>query len=344
MSTPIYIRSPRVIEVIGTVGDETKVELFIFNSPASAPATPTYTLEKPIPSSVTDRTTFDISPFIKASIKHISFTEVAAVSAMPVNDYCYCYVKVYLNGVLEGAGTYTHEYICFDGFGYHEEGMNPAVPTSLMTEGSYQTEETNGLGNISVINDSFGMEARWTNLVSAVVTTTFLPNEVNVMPNVLPADVADGAKLEILDGGIVQSTYIFKPTCEHKYTTFKCDFINKFGAWQRIVFFKASKESISMKAKEYNLMPSSIDYNVQDNVRKAFNINASKSVSVNTGWVDESFGETITQLLLSETVRLDGKPVLVKTKSLELQKSINSHNINYKIQFNYAHGVLNYTI
>jgi hypothetical protein len=97
-----------------------------------------------------------------------------------------------------------------------------------------------------------------------------------------------------------------------------------------------------MNSNEYNLMPSSTTYNVKDNVRKAFNINGNDKITVNTGWVFESYSETITQLMLSEKILLDDVPVLVTTKSFNKQTGLNNKNINYKLEFKNSAPKLNY--
>ena len=136
MATSINIRSPRIVDISGTANQETKVELFIWNSPGSIPASPTYTLEKPIPSSLITETSYDISPFCKSFISHRSFVPVTADTAAPVNEYCYCTVKEYLDGVL----NLTTEYICFSGYGYHNEGENPQQGDKFLTAGNYNVQ------------------------------------------------------------------------------------------------------------------------------------------------------------------------------------------------------------
>jgi hypothetical protein len=91
-------------------------------------------------------------------------------------------------------------------------------------------------------------------------------------------------------------------------------------------------------------MPEDIDYNVKRNVRQVFNVNGMDKITVNTGWVFESYSEVMKQLLLSENILLDDKPVNVETKSLELQKNINNRNINYNLSFKYSNPTLNYNI
>lgn len=343
---PIYLRSPRHIVVAGLSGQNTKVELHCFNAPSSFPAAPTYTLEKPIPSTLITENTYDISPFVRGFIKLNTHVELATVTETPPTHYCYCYVKVYIDGVLEDNLTgFTYKLICFDGFGWHQEGGNPTPPFSLMTEGTYYTEETNGYGNLTVWNPDTSlndMYIQWAHPDGSPVTSTLLANEMNNMPNVIPSLVSVGADVDIFKGGQSIAQYKFRPTCEPKYTPIKCDFVNKYGAWQRIVFFKASRSKLTVNTKDFNMMSSSVDYDTGENVTQSFNINGNESITVNTGWVVEGYKETISELIHSEHIKLDNKPVVLKTKSIELQESINNKNINYKMEFNYAYSSLNY--
>ena len=88
-------------------------------------------------------------------------------------------------------------------------------------------------------------------------------------------------------------------------------------------------------------MPDSISYNVNKNTVKTFNINGRDTIKLNTGWVDESYSEVIKQLMLSETIRLNGVPVNITSKSTPLKKGINDKNINYEIGFMYAFDTIN---
>jgi hypothetical protein len=78
---------------------------------------------------------------------------------------------------------------------------------------------------------------------------------------------------------------------------------------------------------------------------KDFNVNGSKSLKLNTGFVDEQFNEVIKQVLMSENVWIheDGKvyPIRPKTDSLEMKKSVNSKLIDYAIDFDYSFDTIN---
>jgi hypothetical protein len=129
--------------------------------------------------------------------------------------------------------------------------------------------------------------------------------------------------------------------CEPKYTPITCTFVNRYGGWQFLTFFKASMEAIETDYKEFNMLPSDLDYNVLQGQRKRFNHQGKQSIKCNTGWVDENYFELIQDLLLSETVLLGGKPALVKSKSSEKKTSLNNKVINYEIEFEYNYGLIN---
>ena len=344
----ILVRSPRIIQVSGVLGDSTSLELFMYNEGQPVPTLPTKTLSKHIPTTEIGENVYDISPYIRRFIKHISYSEPSAPVAGNSSEYCYCKVKAYKNGVLQtSGGAYTYEFICFDGFGYHVEGYNPSSSLSLMTEGTYYTEEDNGYGGLYVVNPDTSlndMVVRYTHPSGVPQISILLTNNVNKMPSVHPTLVADGCTTEVIQATNVIATYKFTPICEHKYDPVKCDFVNKFGAWQRLTFFKASRETFEVSSKEYNLKPSNVDYNVQEGVKNAFNVNSKESIKCNTGFVLEEQNEVLRQLMLSETILIDGKPATLKTKSLNLQTNLNDKNINYELEFNYSNPVLNYNI
>jgi hypothetical protein len=89
------------------------------------------------------------------------------------------------------------------------------------------------------------------------------------------------------------------------------------------------------------LTQSAINYNTAIGQFKTFNTNGKQTVKLNTGWVDENYSELITDLLLSETVLLDGKPVTVKTQSSDFKTNLKDKNINYEIEFEYAFNLIN---
>jgi hypothetical protein len=155
---------------------------------------------------------------------------------------------------------------------------------------------------------------------------------------VYPTYWAHGNKLEIkTSADAVLRTYTFMPREECKYQALPIDFVNKYGAWQREFLFKASNDSFNMTNQEFNIMNASIvSFKPFEGQKKTFNANGRDSIKCNTGWVAESFKETIKEIMLSEKIILNDLPVTIKTKQTELFKSINTKNINYSLEFDYS--------
>ena len=260
--TPIFVRSPFIKTQTGSAGDDTTCELYLWNDPSSEPGTATKTLTKPIPSSVTTEVYYDISPYCQEYINHVDFDSVSSDTAAAVGEYCYCTVKLYKNSVLQST-TY---YICFNGFGYYEDGYNPDLGDVLLEEGTYYYDPDNisEIGGAYYFDDqTLTWSAVWTNLGSGATTTNAgLANVVGYIPYVVSAYAADGNTLDIKQNGITIKSFTFEPICEPKYTPVICDFVNKYGAWQRIIFFKASMQSYEATGTEFNLMPDAINYNI----------------------------------------------------------------------------------
>jgi len=83
-------------------------------------------------------------------------------------------------------------------------------------------------------------------------------------------------------------------------------------------------------------------YNQAKGQRQTFNTNGKSSIKVNTGWVDETWGEVLKQIMLSERILIDTyKPAKINTKSTELFKHINTKQINYSLEFEFTYDVLN---
>jgi len=346
MADIVKVRSPYIVEISGVAGDETKVELFLWNDPGSVPANATYTLDKPIPSTTVGKASYDISPYVREYIEHDTYTEITSQTAAPVTEYAYCNVKSYKNGVLQtGGGSYTEELICFDGYGYFGEGRNPAQENAMLTEGTYLIKDSGNSGGLYYTTEPSGTwTAVYTGQLTGGTSTINLTNTVGYIPYTIAALANEPVTLEIKESAVTQYTYNFIPTCEPKYTPVECDFVNKWGAWQRIIFFKANQKTFERRETAYKLMPGDTNYDVTVGRRQIFNVNGEEKITCNTGWVEESYDEVMRQLMLSETIKLDNVPYNIETNSLKLQQGINDNNINYKLDFVLAADKLNYNI
>lgn len=338
-ASPIYVRSPRIINISGTAGDSTYIEIYLWNDPASVPSTPTYTLSKDI---IDTDVYYDISPYCREYISHQAYSEISSgEQSTTVTEYCRCRVKSFKNAV----NTASADYDCFDGYGYHEDGYNPTVAEVQIDEGEYYVRPDENSGGIFVYTGGGGTwTATYTNLSTGATTNQNITNTFGYIPMLLNTYASDGNTVEIKKNAVVQKTITATTECENKYTPVECDFVNRYGVWQRVIFFKAKKENIDVRTTEYKMYPSSVNYNDIDNITQTFNTNGTTRITCNTGWVREGYSEIMQQLLLSEKVTIDGVAVNVVTKSLEKFTHLNNNNINYQIEFIESHDIINYVI
>ena len=117
---------------------------------------------------------------------------------------------------------------------------------------------------------------------------------------------------------------------------------------QDLFFLKKSVEKMATKRQNYkaNTLNSSNTYNTSDHVKRDFNITASESISLSSGFVPESFNEVFKQLMLSERVWMKKqgdqvKPINIKTSSVSYKTQVNDKLIEYTIEFDNSSSVLN---
>jgi hypothetical protein len=342
----IFARSPYLIRIAETGQNGSKLELFLANG--SFTGSPQYTLSKLIPASNNVETLYDISPYIREYIRFASCSAGgnAAVTS-PTNERVNVRVKRYKLVGLTYTLLNTIDYIAFDGYSYYEQGFNFDNLDYGLDAGNYYYNPTSDPGKIRVTGGA-SFTAKYTNLSTGTFTSLSISNGTFDIPRVRtsPNELLVGNKVEILNAAsVVQKTWYFYPQEECKYTPVIIDFVNKYGAWQREFFFKASNDNFSVENTEYNLMQTdSFNYNVKEGQRKVFNANGKKSVKVNTGWVYETWKEVLKQIMLSERILIDNKPAKINTKSTELFKHINTKQINYSLEFEFAFDVINSVI
>ena len=340
----IFARSPYLIRIAESGQNGSKVELFL--SATTFSGSPQYTLSKLIPASNNVETLYDISPYIR---EYIRFASCSAGGNAAVTNPTTERVNVRVKRYKLVGSTYTlldtTDYIAFDGSTYYESGYNFDLGNYGLDAGNYYYNPTSDAGKIRVTTGA-SFTARYTNLSTAVVTTLAVASSTFDIPRVRTANVNEGNKVEILNGAsAVQVTYYFYPLEECKYTPVIIDFVNRYGAWQREFFFKASNDTLSVENTEYNLLQTdSFNYNTLEGQRKVFNANGKKSIKVNTGWVAETWKETLKQIMLSERILIDNKPAKINSKSTELFKHINTNQINYSLDFEFAYDVINSVI
>ena len=246
----IFTRSPYIIRIAETGQNGSKLELFISNTTTFS-ATPQYTLSKLIPASNNIETLYDISSYIQEFISHSACsTSGDAQVVTPTSQYANVRVKRYK---LVGS-TYTLlntvDYKAFNGYGYYEDNVNYDLGDyGLSGQPNHYYLPTAYAGKIR-INVGANFTVVYENLSTGTQTTLVLGATANVfdIPRVRTANVNEGNIVTIKNASSVsQASYVFFPIEECKYTPVIIDFVNRYGAWQREFFFKASNDNFSVE-------------------------------------------------------------------------------------------------
>lgn len=354
----IFARSPYIVEISEALQTGSKINLFIWNGTGAAPTSPTYVLSKLIPASNNVNTYYNISPYIREFISWNTRQQpYNTFSASQTSQWCNVKIQKFkLSG-----GTYSQvgtdiTLKAFDGFGYYEEGYNPSLTYDILHDqgtfnyyydGTSPSVVAQRRAGFIMVQTGTSYKAKYTNLsTGATFTQNLTNNQLTDVIRVYPTYYADGNKLEILDGSnVTRWEGYFVPKSNCKYEAVLCDFVNKYGSWQRTWFYAASNDTFSVENTEYNLMQSTFpNYNTLEGQRKVFNTTAKKSIKVNTDWVNEDYKDLLKQLMASERILINSLPVKLNTKSTELFKSINTKTINYQLEFEFAFNAINNVI
>lgn len=369
----IFARSPYIFEINEPTQVETKLELYLWKSTDSMPTTPTYTFTNLIPSLDDRATYYDISNQSLDFIENINpdYTTLTEDG----NMWAYGYIKKYYRTTPTGSYTaLTDEYFTvLNGYTEYMDGVNfsvdvPVLPlasdikvinsTTLLNNPTSQTIPIKLLSDkypyINVLIEKQVGHTYWVEYVGNGEPTyghqlicvnpielqkVFLNDIYNMYEYHNPYQV------RILDVSTTTEeiwSRTIVPDYISKYTPILCSFINKFGGWENIWFMRANVQSIAVTNVQYNLAPQTYTYNPLLGQRQTFNSNGTKSIKVNTGWVEESlFDSLITELSLSDTILLDNVPVNLKTKNSTLKTHLKDKNINYTLDFDYKFKLIN---
>ena len=246
--------------------------------------------------------------------------------------------------VYDSNGTQTTHYLAFDGFGYFEDEINPALSDNLLmtTSNIYFPEGT--AGKIPIFAEGVGK-------VSIDSTDTQITDSGNSNQKIqyitIPAD-SSTIKVYDTDDTTLLKTVTVHNICEPKFTDYKVTFVNKYGAYQDMYFFKRTVETFNVTDEVYkrnNITASTVSYATNSGQRQRYNVQGQTSIQMNTGFISESAVSTIEELFLSEDVwiRYDGKtlPIIPKSKSFTQKSSLNDKLINYTVQFDFAFNKIN---
>ena len=366
--SPIYVTAP-YSALAGSLTDVT-LKVFIWNEArGSRPTLPEYTLFRDVFAGT--NVSFDIAPLATEYIENdYSSTSINATQASIDKGVLWVQIDYIVNYINKADPPVTvNDTGSSDIFpvsnGYHTftEGANFEIPSLFLNQvervyvkqsgnevisiciGEYNSEDVqeilynDGSGDYTIDLTSFHTPAQpegsildfpigVTNLTTYLTALGF----TGAMPSAL-----DTYTLDLQGSAGSLDIVTIEKVCEPKYTLNTIDYINRYGTWDFIQFFKASQDNFNTTSEKYrkSIGSSSISgysYDATEELYKQFNTNGKTRTTLNTGWVTEDYKEAIKDLMMSERVMLNGKPTSVVTNSVTLQKSINDKTINYTIE------------
>lgn len=328
----------------------------------------TYSLQKkPIGSE--DSVSVDISEIVNDHLEQI-FTGVYSVSSAKSSIW----VTVATSprqadgSLIDGASTTSNTYLAQEGYNHFKDGVNYTAEPIAMISGSYLQYHQGSTITIPV-NVERVVSVQWRSGTSTRETDSFTDNG-NQNQKIGYAQFSGST---VLDNILVtyddsfESTITIVPIEECKYPVHKITFVNRWGAMQDLFFFKKSTESLETRSENFNrsifearnvvLSPpeegtncdESITYNTYSttaHAKKTFNSNATESISLNTGFVNELMNPYFEELMVSEYVWLTDStnriyPVNLKESSFTYKTGLNDRLINYTMNFEKSFSLVN---
>ena len=325
----------------------------------------TYSLQKK-PLGAENSVSFDISEIVNDHIEQI-FTGTYASTKSSI------WVTVATSarqsdGTIIGSVT-TNTYLAQEGFNKFKEGVNYTTEPIAMLSSTYIQNHKGSTITIPV-NAERVTSVQWRNGTAVRETDTFTDNG-NQNQKIQFALFTAGTFLDnaliTYDSGST-TTITLEQVEECKYPVNKITFVNRWGALQDLFFFKKSTESLDATRENFNasifearavqLEPGEEPgddcqetltfntYSTTAHAKKTFNANATESIVLNTGFVNELMNPYFEELMVSEYIWLTDSsaniyPVNLKESSFAKKTSLNDRLINYTMSFEKSFSLVN---
>ena len=327
-----------------------------------------YSLQKK-PLGSEDSVSVDISEIVNDHLEQI-FTGVYSVSSEKSSIWVTVATSPRkADGTLvDDAVVTSNTYLAQEGYNHFKDGANYTVEPIAMISGSYLQYHQGSTITIPV-NVERVVSVQWRSGTSTRETDSFTDNG-NQNQKIGYAQFSGST---VLDNILVtyddsfESTITIVPIEECKFPVHKITFVNRWGAMQDLFFFKKSTESLDTRSENFNASifearnvvlspPSSgtecreeITYNTYSttaHANKTFNSNATESISLNTGFVNELMNPYFEELMVSEYIWLTDSnntiyPVSLKDSSFTYKTGLNDRLINYTMNFEKSFSLVN---
>ena len=270
----------------------------------------------------------------------------------------------------------TYAYLTTDGWATRDN-IAPVAVSQLVLATSRDRQvlignyESLALNN-SVVNDLAEIEIAWNNgdadtfyttavsssppdpssnnsqdlVIYAGVGAANLENNPYLDNTIKPSTHEDGDYYDVIlkdSGGDTITSVRYYLVCEPKYDPVQVGFINRFGVADFITFFKRSDERGNFTQDSYQKSIYNDGFttpSLEVGKYQSFNVNSRNTLTLNTGFVDQDYDETIEDILMSEYVAVytnsNWVSAVPNRGTIEYQKSVNTKLINYTMSFDFG--------
>jgi hypothetical protein len=368
----INVRSPYMFEATSVGGTDVvssaSLDIYVYNGIrfSNRPTSPTYRIISAAPKNDSTSIYFNVSEYAKDFfINHIN------TSLYESTNY---FIDVFPSIIVDGVQISRDPefFTGFYGYGYFEDGANPQNDSGLL-QSNYKILKLDDAEVVIPVDTSKATQVTY-ELNGQLVYTKAISSSVSSVSQigyVTSADVLshDFEKRVLNDEGIFEGSQclsqfendfslfdfdtiyidtdneVIKVDVENiyecKYEPILLSFINKFGAIQKLWFFK--NNSVSMNTESKSFRRNTIingGYESTEHQYKNLFKHGKESITINSGFYPESFNEVFREIMLSEDVWIyyneENLPVNIKNSDIKFKTRLDDKLIEYKLDCEFA--------
>ena len=374
----INVRSPYFVNLSTTnlTSAQIEIRIYVGGAETSWIANPQYTLTS---TAINEKINFEIAELIKDYIP-AAFNGTYPNSLDASEDYTTMYVDYRITEYISTVAQTPVDTLgvrAFYGYGFFEDGVNPQLLQGYLQSNTTILKPDDNALKIPIDNENTTSVAFFyknEQIYSWTPTAGLKIQDQIQYVSTAAADVDNYRERVETSGGTFENNpclqdFLRNDTIypvdeviinavegvtvlnienveECKYTPYKLTFINKFGAYQDIWFFKNSKLNMATNEERYksNILTNGT-YNTYDPQIKLITKNGNQTLTLNSGYYPESNNEVFEQLFLSEKVWIEYKAktlgVNIESKTFNYKNSLTDGLINYTIDVSFAFDTIN---
>ena len=330
----------------------------------------TYALQKK-PLGTENSVTVDISEIVNDHLEQIFTGTYSASSAKSSIWVTVATSARQADGTIIGSVT-SNTYLAQEGYNKFKEGVNYTTePIAMITGTHFEYHKGSTLTipvNVERVSQVEYIGANGITVGTDTFSDNGNQNQKIQYSQFANTSVKDVARVKVTYDTTSFTTIYTTEIEECKYPVNKITFVNRWGAMQDLFFFKKSVDSLESRSDSFNrsifqaravqLDPpeepeqpcqESLTFNTYSttaHAKKTFNANATESVLLNSGFVNELMNPFFEELMVSENIWLTDSsaniyPVNLKESSFTKKTGLNDRLINYTMNFEKSFALVN---